>query len=101
MARYVLYDFDSDDLATTVVYPSYEEAKEDASELDNVLILPLPVSDDLETLRQLTEQLWDSADDAGCDGDLTVASKSALERLMKFVQDLVRPGCKGGPGGRV
>ena len=88
MARYVLYDFDSDDLATTVVYQSYEEAKDDASELDNVLILRLPVSNELETLRELAERLWESADDTGCDGDLTVASKSALEELMTFVQDL-------------
>ena len=88
MGRYVLYDFDSDDLATTVVYQSYEEAKEDASELDNVLILRLPTSDELDTLRQLAERLWDSADDTGCDGDLTVASKSALEELVKFIQNL-------------
>jgi len=89
MARYVLYDFDSDDLATTVVYQSYEEAKEDASELDNVLILRLPISDELETLRQLAERLSDSADDTGCDGDLTVTSKSALEQLLTFVQKFV------------
>lgn len=40
--RYVLYDFDSDDLATTNVYHSYREAAEDASQLDNVIILALP-----------------------------------------------------------
>ena len=42
MPRYVLYDFNSDDLATTNVYHSYREAAEDASELDNVIILALP-----------------------------------------------------------
>lgn len=88
MARYVLYDFDLDDLATTMVYPSYEEAKADASELDNVLILRLPVSNELATLRELAVRLSDSADDTGCDGDLTVASKSALEELLTFVQKL-------------
>ena len=87
MDRYVIYDFDSDNLATTAVYQSYEEATEDASELDDVLILRLPLSDDPDTLRQLAERLWDSADDTGCDGDLTVASKSALEELVKFIQD--------------
>jgi hypothetical protein len=89
MARYVLYDFDSDDLATSVVHHSYEEAKDDASGLDNVLILRLPMSDDLETLRQLVERLWDSADDTGCDGDLIVTSKAAVEQLVAFVRDFV------------
>ena len=88
MGRYVLYDFDSDNLATTTVYQSYEEATEDASQLDNILILRLPLSDDPDTLRQLAERLWDSADDTGCDGDLTVASKSALEELVKCIQNL-------------
>ena len=88
MDRYVIYDFDSDNLATTAVYQSYEEATEDASELNNILILRLPLSDDLGTLRQLAERLRDSADDTGCDGDLTVASKSALEELVKCIQNL-------------
>lgn len=39
--RYVLYDFDAGDLATTNVYDSHAEAVEDASELDNVIVVPL------------------------------------------------------------
>ena len=39
--RYILYDFDSGDLATTTVYDSYDEAADDASQLDNVIILAL------------------------------------------------------------
>jgi hypothetical protein len=39
--RYVLYDFDMDDLATTHVYESYNEAADDASQLDNVIVAPL------------------------------------------------------------
>jgi len=39
--RYILYDFDAGDLATTTVYDSYPEAADDASELDNVIVVPL------------------------------------------------------------
>ena len=39
--RYVLYDFDMGDLATTRVYDSYQEAADDASPLDNVIVVPL------------------------------------------------------------
>ena len=39
--RYILYDHDTEDLATTTVYTSYEEAADDASQLDNVMILAL------------------------------------------------------------
>ncbi len=40
--RYILYDHDMGDLATTTVYASYEEAVDDASQLDNVIVLALP-----------------------------------------------------------
>jgi hypothetical protein len=39
--RWVLYDLDTDSLLTTRVYSSYEEASQDAGELDGVLILPV------------------------------------------------------------
>ena len=39
--RYILYDHDMGNLATTTVYDDYEEAVEDANRLDNVIILPL------------------------------------------------------------
>jgi len=39
--RYVLYDFDSNDLATTNVYADYQEAVDDASQLDNVMVVAL------------------------------------------------------------
>ena len=41
MKRYVLYDFDADDLATAMVYDTYSEAADDASQLDNVIVIPL------------------------------------------------------------
>ncbi len=44
--RYVLYDFDVGDLATTHVYSSYEEGAEDASELNNVMVVALSVPHD-------------------------------------------------------
>ena len=39
--RYILYDFDEGDLATTRVYDEYAEAAADADQLDNVVILAL------------------------------------------------------------
>jgi hypothetical protein len=41
-ARYVLYDFDADELATTLIYGSLESAKQDADQLGNVVVLQLP-----------------------------------------------------------
>ncbi|MEI7902482.1 MAG: hypothetical protein WCK89_19710 [bacterium] len=39
--RYVLYDFDRQELATTHVYDNYTEAVDDAGQLQDVLVLPL------------------------------------------------------------
>lgn len=39
--KYLLYDFDAVELATTTVYDTYEEAKDDATEFDNVIVMPL------------------------------------------------------------
>ena len=39
--RYVLYDYDAGDLATTNVYDDYREAADDASALDNVIVMSL------------------------------------------------------------
>lgn len=39
--KYLLFDFDAAELATTTVYDTYEDAKEDAAELDNVIVIPL------------------------------------------------------------
>jgi hypothetical protein len=41
--RHVIYDPDSDQLVTTNVFGSYQEAAEWAAELNDVLILPIPV----------------------------------------------------------
>lgn len=40
-AKYLLYDFDASEMATTTVYDSFDEAKEDAGEFDNVIVIPL------------------------------------------------------------
>jgi hypothetical protein len=45
LGKFILYDFDADELATTYVYNDYDEAKNDANQLDNVLILKLPLED--------------------------------------------------------
>ncbi len=42
-SRYILYDFDTGDLATTTVYTDYGEAAEDADQLANVLVVPLRI----------------------------------------------------------
>ena len=39
--RYVLYDFDADELATTLIYGSHAEAQEDADQFDNVVVITL------------------------------------------------------------
>ena len=41
VSRYILYDFDEGNLATTRVYDQYDEAAADADQLDNVVILAL------------------------------------------------------------
>jgi hypothetical protein len=41
--RYVLYDHDAQELATRQVYNDYEAAKQDADQLNNVLIVALPL----------------------------------------------------------
>lgn len=41
MVKYVLYDHDVGHLATTTVYDSFDEAKDDAAELDDVIVVPL------------------------------------------------------------
>jgi len=39
--KYVLYDHDVGQLATTALYDSLDEAKDDAAELDDVIVVPL------------------------------------------------------------
>ena len=39
--RWVLYDLDTDALLTTRVYASYEDAADDASHVNDVVVLPL------------------------------------------------------------
>lgn len=41
--RYVLYDFDAGDLATTALYTDYRDAAEDADQFNNVLVLTLQI----------------------------------------------------------
>jgi len=45
--RYILYDHDMGDLATTTVYAGYEKAVDDASQLDNVIVLALPFAQEV------------------------------------------------------
>jgi len=40
-AKYLLYDVESVELATTTVYDSFEKAKQDAADFDTVIAIPL------------------------------------------------------------
>ena len=42
-SRYVLYDFDADELACTNIYDDHQQAADDASECDNVIVVALPI----------------------------------------------------------
>ena len=53
--RYILYDHDTEDLATTTVYTSYEEAADDASQLDNVMVLALAFEQ--QVVQQVVQQV--------------------------------------------
>jgi len=46
IVKYVLYDHDVGHLATTTVYDSFDEAKDDAAELDDVIVVPLVFATD-------------------------------------------------------
>jgi hypothetical protein len=45
-AKYLLFDFDAGELATTTVYDTYDDAKDDAAEFDNVIVIPLIFEED-------------------------------------------------------
>jgi hypothetical protein len=51
--RYVLYDYDAGDLATTMVYTDLDEAKQDAMDLDNVMVVALPLDDEAPGPREV------------------------------------------------
>ena len=69
--RYVLYDFDADELATTQLYGDYAAACEDANELNNVLILAVAIGDDDtdEDLDEGEDEDQDEGQDEGQDED--------------------------------
>jgi len=50
--RYILYDHDTEDLATTTVYTSYDDAVDDASRLDNVMVLALAFEQEVAPVRE-------------------------------------------------
>ena len=45
-SRYILYDFDAGELATTRVYDDYAQATADADRLDNVVIITLELEEE-------------------------------------------------------
>jgi len=61
--RWVLYDIDANTLLTTRTYDSYDEAVEDANQVDDILVLPLefeelhasPTVEDADTVNDLDD----------------------------------------------
>lgn len=53
--QYILYNHDMGDLATTTVYNDYEDAADDASRLDNVIVLPLAQREERYDCEEATE----------------------------------------------
>ncbi len=49
--RYILYDHDTGDLATATVYDDYEEAVEDAAQIDDVIVLALTFEQQATTCK--------------------------------------------------
>ena len=90
--RYVLYDYDEDSLATTNVYDSYSEAADDASQLNNVMILVL----DFETVEPSGRGLTDTVEgqpscSLNIDGPQLRAQRALLLKLLARTQRLVSP----------
>lgn len=48
-------------------------------------------------MKQLVQAVIDSESDEGCDGDLTVISKSAFKKLLNFHDRMVRENGYGDP----
>ena len=89
MDRYVLYDFDADELATTMVYRSYEEAEDDASRLDNGIILRLPLNDGAEqALAEIVSALYADRETGELTGENTIPEKSGAD-FVDAVADIL------------
>jgi len=87
--RYVLYDFDAGDLATTAVYTDYQEAATDADQFDNVVVLPLSVD-----ARQVIVDLLDCSE-LNLD-DLEDSTQAAIDSARAFLDDVVQAPLKTG-----
>jgi hypothetical protein len=62
--RWAIYDYDTDELVTTLVYPSYEEAAAAADRLDNALVVALgDVFPDSEPPEE-EDTVWPAVSDA-------------------------------------
>jgi hypothetical protein len=90
-ARYVLYDFDAEQLVTTTIYASYRDAASEAAGLDDVLILPLKLperkgqtSDNQPvTVRLQSEEF--GAEDFQCDN-----LREALDTVRRLYHDSLK-----------
>jgi len=60
VSRYILYDFDAGDLATTRVYDEYAEAVANADQLDNVMILAVEFEEENPETCQREQLLGES-----------------------------------------
>ena len=93
MNRYVLYDFDADELATSMVYHSYQEATGDADQLDNVIILRLPVEDNAEqAIGGIVSALYADRETGELTGENTIPEKSGADFVDAITDILERYG---------
>jgi hypothetical protein len=84
-ARYVLYDFDADELATSRLYKSYADAADDADQLHNVVILELPVDANLPDPRD--DESVDDDSEQRCDCELPGAFCSGIPGILAQIKE--------------
>jgi len=60
--RYVLYNYDEDETVTTRVYDDYKEAAEDADQLNNVIVLGVPLE-----RKEPNEEIEEKSDEESAD----------------------------------
>lgn len=86
--RFVLYDFDAGQLATTRLFDTYAEAVDETDRLSNVLIIPIDIPQGGEDVAA-----DDEADDPRCDCELPGFYHCGVPGILAhFVKGRLAPG---------
>ena len=87
--RYILYDFDRQELASIRVYHSYTEAVDDADQLQDVLVLPLEFEEYREGEKEPAAADADptEAEASPCDCELPGYFCSGVPGIMAHLKD--------------